>query len=87
MKLLVNSSYGYQIIDQSRHTVTKCLSDEKTHAAIKNKLFKKLDHVNSSVYEVELAKAKIEHKEPIIVGFPFFKTQMRCRNAQRGQNG
>ena len=31
MKLLANRSYGYQIIDRSRHTVTKYLSDEKTH--------------------------------------------------------
>ena len=69
MKLLANSSYGYQIMDRSRHTVTKYLSDEKTHAAINSKLFKKLDHVNNSLYEVELAKAQIEHKEPIIVGF------------------
>ena len=69
MKLLANSSYEYQIMDRSRHTVTKYLSDEKTHAAIKSKLFKKLDHVNNSLYEVELAKAHIEHKESIIVGF------------------
>ena len=69
MKLLANSSYGYQNMDRSQHTVTKYLSDEKTHAAINSKLFKKLDHVNNSLYEVELAKAQIEHKEPIIVGF------------------
>ena len=69
MKLLANSSYGYQIMDRSRHTVTKYLSDKKTHAANNSKLFKKLDHVNNSLYEVELAKAQIEHKEPIIVGF------------------
>ena len=69
MKLLRNSSYGYQITDRSRHTVTKYLSDTKTHAAIKSKLFKKLDHVNNSLYEVELAKASIEHKEPIVVRF------------------
>ena len=56
-------------MDRSRHTVTKYLSDEKTHAAINSKLFKKLDHVNNSLYEVELAKAQIEHREPIIVGF------------------
>ena len=31
MKLLANSSYGYQIVDRSRHTVTNYLSDEKTH--------------------------------------------------------
>ena len=49
MKLLANSSYGYQIMDRSRHTVTKYLSDEKTHAAINSKKFKKLDHVNNSL--------------------------------------
>ena len=59
MKLLANNCYGYQIMDQSRHTVTKYLSDEKTHAAIIRKLFKKLDHMNNSLYEVELAKAEI----------------------------
>ena len=69
MKLLGNSSYGYQIMDWSQLTVTKCLTDEKTHAAITSKLFKKLDHVNNSLYEIELAIAQIEHKEPIIVGF------------------
>ena len=69
MKLLANSSYGYHIMDRSRHTVTKYLSDKKTHAANNSELFKRLDHVNISLYEVELAKAQIEHKGPIVVGF------------------
>ena len=69
MKLLANSSYGYQIMDRSGHTVTKYLSDEKTHAAIISKLFRRLDQMNNSLYEVELIKAQIEHKEPIFVGF------------------
>ena len=69
MKLLANSSYGYRIVDRSRHTVTKYLSGERTHAVIKSKLFKRLDHMNNSLYEIELTKAQIEHKEPIIVGF------------------
>ena len=68
MKLLANSSYGYQIMYRSWHTVTKYLADEKTHAAIFSKLFKKLDLVNNSLYEVEPAKAQSEHKELIIVG-------------------
>ena len=68
-KLFANSSYGYQIMDCSRHTVTKYLNDEKTHGAINTKLFKRLDHMNDHLYEVELAKAEIEHREPIIVGF------------------
>ena len=68
-KLLANSSYGYQILDESRHTVTKYLTDEKTHAVINSKLFIKLDHVDNSLYEAELAKAQIEHRKPILVGF------------------
>ena len=47
MKLLADSSYGYQIMDRSQHTVTKYLSDKKTDAAIKSKLFKRLDHMKS----------------------------------------
>ena len=68
-KLIAKSSYGYQIIDRSRHTVTKNLNDEKMHWAINTKLFKRLDHINDQLYEVELVKAEIEHREPIIVGF------------------
>ena len=78
MKLLANSSYGYQNMDRSQHTVTKYLTDEKTHAAISRKLFKKLDHVNKSLYEVELAKAQIEQKEPIIVGFFILLQNCEC---------
>ena len=73
MKLLGNSSCGYQIMDRSHHTVTKCLSDEKTHGAINTKLFRRLVYINGQLYEVEFAKAEIEHREPIIVGFFIFQ--------------
>ena len=69
MELFADSSYGYQIKDRSRHTVTKYLNDEKTHGAINTNFFKRLDHINDQLYEVELAKAEIEHREPIIVRF------------------
>ena len=69
MKLLANSSCGYQIMDRSRHTVTKYLTDEKTHSAINSKMLKRLNHITEQLYEVELVKAEIEHREPIIVGF------------------
>ena len=69
MKLLGNGSYDYQNKDRSQHAVTKYLSDEETHAAINSNMFRKLDHVNNSLCEVELAKAQIEYNEPIIVGF------------------
>ena len=69
MKLLGNSSYGYQIMDSSRHTITKYLNDEKTHKAINEPLFKRLNTVEKDLYVVELLKSTIEHREPIIVGF------------------
>ena len=69
MKFLANSSYGYQIMKGSRHTVTKYLNDEKTHSAINSKLFKRLNFINDQLYVVELVKSEIEHREPIIVGF------------------
>ena len=69
MKLLGNSSYDYQIMDRSRHTKTKFLGDEKTHKAINKKFFKRLNIVKKDLYEVELLKSTIEHREPIIVGF------------------
>ena len=56
-------------MDRSRHTVTNYLNDEKTHGANNTKLFKCLAHMNDQLYEVELAKAEIDHREPIIVGF------------------
>ena len=69
MKLLGNSFYGYQIMDRSRHTETKYLNGEKTHKAINGKLFNRLNSVWKELYEVDLVKSKIEHREPIIVGF------------------
>ena len=69
MMFLPKSSYNYQIMDRSRDTVLKYVSDKKAHAAINSKLFRKLDYVNGSLYEVEFAKTQVEHKEPINVGF------------------
>ena len=69
MKLLAISSYGYQSMDRSRHTVIKFLKDKKTHGAINTKFFKHSDHINDQLYEVKLAKAEIEHREPVTVRF------------------
>ena len=69
MKLLANNSYGYQIMDRSRHTVTKYLTDEKTHSAINSKMFKRLNHITNQLYEVELVMPEIQHRELKIVGF------------------
>ena len=56
-------------MDHNRHTVTKYLSDEKTHAATNKKLFKELVHVNNALNEVEIGKTQLEHTELIIFGF------------------
>ena len=69
IKLLANISYGYQIIDRSRHIVKKHLNDRKIAAAINSKLFKQLNPEKNSINEVEFVKAEIEHKGPIIVWF------------------
>ena len=102
MKFLANSSYGYQIMDRSRHTVTKHLYDENTHSANNNNLFKQLNFITNQLYEVELVKSEIEHREPIIVGFfilqyaelrmlglyyNFLKKILRYRKVWRAWNG
>ena len=69
MKFLANSSYGYQIMDRSRHRMTNFLNDEKTHSAIIDKLFMPLNSITDQLYEVELVKSEIEHRETIIIGF------------------
>ena len=56
-------------MDRSRHTVTKFLNNEKTHSAINNKLFKRLNFITDQLYEVESVKSGIENREPTIVGF------------------
>ena len=58
MKLLANSSYGYQNMDRSPHTVIKYLSDEKTQVAINTKMFKYLDHINDQLYETKFGKSR-----------------------------
>ena len=69
MKFLANSSFGYQIMDRSRHTVTKYWNDEKTHSAVNIKLFKRPNFITDQLYEVQLVKSELEQQEWIIVGF------------------
>ena len=69
MKLIGNSSYGYQIMDRSRHTNTKYVKGPQVDKFINNKFFKSLNELSQDIYEVELNKTRIIHKEPIIVGF------------------
>ena len=69
MNILGNSSYGYQIMDRSSHTITTYLNDEKTHKTINEPLFNRLNNVQKDLYDIGLLKSTIEHTEPIIVEF------------------
>ena len=69
LKLLAISSNV--LPDHGPHSpqFNKVSQRQETQASINSKLFQKLDHLNNYLYEVELAKAQIEHKEPILVWF------------------
>ena len=43
MKLLGNSSYGYQIMDRSRHTITKHLGDSEDTQSDKSEVFQMIE--------------------------------------------
>ena len=49
--------------------MTKYLGDKKTHIAINNQFFKRINIVAKDLYEVEVVKSTIEQRELIIVGF------------------
>ena len=74
MKLLGNSSYGYQIMDRSIHTITKYLGDEKIHKAKNEKFFKRMNVVKKNLYEVELLKSRIEQENQLLYVFSVFNT-------------
>ena len=50
MKLLGNSSHVYQNMVRYRHTITKFLSEEKTHKAINEKKNLRLNVVKKKIY-------------------------------------
>ena len=56
-------------MDRSQHTVTKYLTDEKARSAINTRMFKPPINITDQLYEVELDKSEIEHRQPIVVGF------------------
>lgn len=69
MKLIGNSSYGYQIMDRSKHSKTKYGIGSQINQLVNSKYFKSLNEIPGNIVKVELTKRVVEHKEPIIVGF------------------
>ena len=69
-KLLAKSSHGYQIMDWSRHTVTKYLSEEKTHGTINSKrIFKRLGCINDNSMKWSLSSKKLNTKNEQLLDF------------------
>ena len=52
MKFLGNSFYEYQIMDRSRHAITKYLNDKKTHKSLSEPVFKRLNTAEKDLYDV-----------------------------------
>ena len=71
MKFLANSSYGYQIMDRSPHTVTKYLNDEKTHSAINNKFSSDLTSLLTNCTRLNLSSQKLSIKNQSLSGSSF----------------
>ena len=76
MKLLANSSYGFQSLDRSRHTVTKYLSDERTHIANNNKMVKRPNHLTDQLYEVNLTSQKLSTENQSLWDYLYYNTQI-----------
>ena len=79
MKLIGNSSYGYQLMDLSKHSKTQYVVGAEVHKLVNERNFNNLNVLPSSIYEVEMVKSEVNHKEPIIVESSFCNTP----NSQR----
>jgi hypothetical protein len=69
MKLISNSSYGYQIMDRCRHSETRYVKEDTACKLINKKQFKDYTQIDEDLFEITSAKSKTIHKEPIVVGF------------------
>ena len=72
MKLLGNSSYGYKIMDRSRHTITKYLNDKKTRKAINEPLFKNLNHLKKTCMRWSCWNQPLNIENPTLLTFSYF---------------
>ena len=70
LKIVANSSHGYQNMDRGRPTVTNYLSDAKTHGAIKITKFKRLGYINDQLLEIELFKPGTQRTDSSRIFYP-----------------
>ena len=70
MKLIGYSSYDCQImVDRSQHANTKYVEGSQVDKFINKKFFKTMNELPEQIYEVEMSRSRINHKEPKIIGF------------------
>ena len=69
MKPAGNSPHGYQIMDLPNFSKTQYDVRAEVDKLVNEWTFKNLKVLPSSIYEVEVVKSEVNHKEPIIVGF------------------
>ena len=68
-KLIGNSAYGIQLINKSKFQNTLFVDERKFDQKINSPKFRSYDIVDEKIYEINMAKRKIVHDEPILVGF------------------
>ena len=78
MKLIGNSSSGYQIMDCSRHTKTIYVKVSHMDKFYDNRFLKPLNELPGQIYAVEMDKTRIELNETTIVGFCYPPRNNNC---------
>mgnify|MGYP006375582401 FL=1 len=68
-KLLGNSAYGKTITNLDKQYKVVYVESDQVPKHVNSKHFRKLTHLNKSLYEIELTKTKIKYQLPLQIGF------------------
>ena len=68
-KLLGNSAYGKTITNIAKHTDMSYTDEKLTQKLVNDSLFRKLTPLTENVFEVEMAKSKLNWNLPLEIGF------------------
>ena len=72
-KLIGNSAYGIQLINKSKFRKTLFVDERKVDQKSISPKFRTYDIVDEKINKINMAKRKIVHDEPILVGFTVLK--------------
>ena len=69
-KLLSNSSYGSVLMDKTKHTNAKYLTNKaKMSKIVNSSSFKAMEELNHNIFEVETYKSRLTLDTPVQIGF------------------